>query len=281
MTTFDSVRGTALDGLRYEKRDRLAIVTIDRAERGNSLTPQMHVAMRAIWRDVQLDPAVRVAIITGTGDRHFSTGADVGVVASRGRVSQGPGPLHAELFWSPVHNKVLKPVICAVNGACVGGGLHFVADSDIVLAVPGATFFDTHVAVGMVGGVENTALAYRLPLGTVLQMTFMGKEFRLSAQRAHQLGLVDEIVPRDDLMTRAETIATTIASHSPAAVTRSKQAIWNGREQGYSHAAEYAWAQVRMHWSHPDFSEGPTAFSEGRPPRWQEPQLPGIEEPWE
>ena len=279
MTVFTEVAGLTLDGLRYEKRDRMAIITLERPARGNALTPAMHTAMRALWRDVQLDPDVRVAIITGTGERHFCTGADVGVVAERGRVSQRSGPLHAELFWSPIHNKVLKPVICAVNGACVGGGLHFVADSDIVLAVEDARFFDTHVEVGLVGGVENTALAYRLPIGTVLQMTFMGREFKLSADRAHALGLVDEVLPREQLMQRAEEIATIIAGHSPTAITRSKQAIWNGREQGYSAAAEYAWAQVRMHWAHPDFKEGPAAFAEGRPPQWQDPEVPGIEDP--
>lgn len=278
MTTLDSVSGIPLDGLRYEKRDHLAIITLDRPERGNSLTPEMHRAMRAVWRDVQLEPEVRVAIITGAGDRHFCTGADVGRVAATGRVSQRSGPLHAEVFWSPVHAKVLKPVICAVNGACVGGGLHFVADSDIVLSVPDARFYDTHVNVGMVGGIENTALAYRLPIGTVLTMTLMGRDFQLSAQRAYDLGLVDEIVPRGELMERAEAMARIIAAQSPAAVTRSKQAIWNGKEQGYSAAAEYAWAQVRMHWAHPDFREGPTAFAEGRPPQWQDPEVPGIED---
>jgi enoyl-CoA hydratase/carnithine racemase len=243
------------------------------------MTPEMHRGMRAIWTDVRLDPDVRVAIVTGAGDRHFSTGADVGRVAATGRVSQRSGPIHAELFWSPAQNHVTKPVICAVNGACVGGGLHFVADSDIVLAVPEARFYDTHVNVGMVGGVENTALAYRLPIGTVMMMTLLGREYQLTADRAYELGLVDRIVPRASLRAEAEAMACIIAAQSPTAVSRSKQAIWNGKEQGYSAAAEYAWALVRMHWGHPDFVEGPRAFAEQRDPEWEPPEVPGIEDP--
>jgi E-phenylitaconyl-CoA hydratase len=278
MTTLDRVGDVDLDGVRYEKRDQIAFVTLDRPERGNSLNAEAHRSLRAIWRDVQLDPGIRVAIITGTGDRHFCTGADVGRIAERGRVSQRSGPLDAEVFYSPVQNRVLKPVICAVNGSCVGAGLHFVADCDIVLAAPDARFYDTHVNVGLVGGVENTALAYRLPLGTVLMMTFMGRDFQLSAARAYELGLVEEIVARDELMGRAEAVARSIASNSPAAITRSKQAIWGSREQGYRAAAEYAWAMVRMHWAHPDFREGPAAFAEAREPVWADPEVPGIED---
>jgi enoyl-CoA hydratase/carnithine racemase len=183
-------------------------------------------------------------------------------------VTQGSGPLHTEVFWSPRHANVLKPVICAVNGVCAGAGLHFVADADIVLASPAASFMDTHVNVGMVGGVENTALAYRLPLGSVLRMTLMGKDYRMPAARAYELGLVDEVIEQDQLRQSAQEMAAVIAANSPAAVQRSKQAIWQAREVGYAHAAEYGWALVRMHWGHPDFREGPLAFREKRPPNW-------------
>ncbi len=127
--------GSASD-LLYDKDGHIATIVLNRPHRGNSLTPTMHERMRAIWRDVKDDEDIRVVIITGAGDRHFSTGADVGIIAERGRVSQGSGPLNTELFWSPRQSHVLKPVICAVNGVCAGAGLHFVADADIVLAAP-------------------------------------------------------------------------------------------------------------------------------------------------
>jgi enoyl-CoA hydratase/carnithine racemase len=257
------------DGLRYDKRGHIAYITLDRPDRGNSLTPAMHQFIQQVWKDVKYDPEVRVVIVTGTGDQHFCTGADLGVIAGEGRVSQGPGPVDTEVFWSPRQNNVWKPVICAVNGACAGGGLHFVADADIVLATPDAYFVDPHVNVGMVGGLESTSLAYRLPLGTVLRMTVMGRGYRMDASRAHQLGLVDDVVEREDLLATAEEMASIIAANSPTAVSLSKQAIWASREMGYQRALEYGWALVRMHWSHPDFREGPLAFSEGRSPEWE------------
>jgi E-phenylitaconyl-CoA hydratase len=264
----DGERVASASELLYEKDGHIATIILNRPQRGNALTPAMHDRIHAIWRDVQEDDDIRVAIITGAGDRHFSTGADVDVIAERGRVTQGSGPLHTEVFWSPRHANVLKPVICAVNGVCAGAGLHFVADADIVLASPAASFMDTHVNVGMVGGVENTALAYRLPLGSVLRMTLMGKDYRMPATRAYELGLVDEVIEQDQLMKSAQEMAAVIAANSPAAVQRSKQAIWQSREVGYAHAAEYGWALVRMHWGHPDFREGPLAFREKRPPNW-------------
>jgi E-phenylitaconyl-CoA hydratase len=252
----------------YEKDGHIATIVLNRPQRGNALTPTMHATMKEIWRDVQDDDEIRVAIITGNGERHFTTGADVAVIADRGRVTQDSGPLVTEVFWSPRTSRVQKPVICAVNGICAGAGLHFVADADIVLASPNACFMDTHVNVGMVGGVENTALAYRLPLGSVLRMTLMGKDYRMSATRGYELGLVDELVEQDQLMKSAVDMATVIAANSPTAVQRSKQAIWQSREVGYAQATEYGWAMVRMHWAHPDFREGPKAFRDKRPPNW-------------
>jgi enoyl-CoA hydratase/carnithine racemase len=258
----------AADGLRYDKQNHIAYITLDRPGRGNSLTPAMHVLIRKIWRDVKDDPDVRVVVVTGTGDQHFCTGADLDVIATEGRVSQGSGPVNSEVFWSPRQNNVWKPVICAVNGACAGGGIHFVADADIVLATPDAYFVDPHVNVGMVGGLESTSLAYRLPIGTVLRMTLMGRSYRMSADRAFQLGLVDDVVERDQLLATATEMASAIAENSPTAVSLSKQAIWATREMSYQQALEYSWALIRMHWGHPDFREGPLAFSEGRRPEW-------------
>ncbi len=268
---------STFDGFTYDKRDHVAWIVINRPERGNALLPEMHEVMSRIWTDVRNDPQVRVAVITGAGDRHFCTGADVGAIASRGGVSQNRGPVDNELFWSPRQNGVWKPVICAVNGLCVGAGLHFVADADIVFSVPGAEFLDTHVNVGLVGGVENAALAQRLPIGAVLRMTLVGRDYRLSAPRAYQLGLVDDLVEPADLLAVVGATAASIAANSPAAVTLSKQAIWRSRDMAYHESNEYAWSLVRMHWGHPDFAEGPAAFVERRAPRWQDPEPPGIE----
>jgi len=263
-----------LPGLVYEKRDHIAYITLNRPERANALHSTMIEPIKAIWAEVRDDPWIRCAVVTAAGERHFCTGADVGAVASRGGVSAGKGPMSDEVFWSPRQNRVWKPTVTAVNGTAAGGGLHFIVDADIVVASENATFVDTHVNVGMVGAIENIGLAKRLPLGTALRMTLAGKSFRLSAQRAYQLGLDEEVVPLPQLMETADKIAHDIAANSPAAVGLSMQAIWNSLETGYTHAMEYGWALARMHWDHPDFKEGMRAFAEKRDPQWFEPGEP-------
>ena len=257
-----------LEGLIYEKRDHVAYITLNRPERGNALHGSMKEPMIAIWDEVRDDPWIRCAIVTAAGDRHFCTGADVGAVEARGGVSAGKGPLKQEVHWSPRHNDVWTPVICAVNGTVASAGLHFVVDADIVVASKTAKFIDTHVNVGMVGAVENIGLAKRMPLGSALRMTLCGKAYRMPAERAYQLGLVDELTEPEDLMSTAEEIAQQICANSPAAVSLSQQAIWSSVELGYRDALEYGWALLRMHWDHPDFKEGPKAFVEKRDPVW-------------
>jgi E-phenylitaconyl-CoA hydratase len=259
-----------LPGLRYEKLDGIATLTLDRPERGNSLAPNMMAVVRAVWEDVKADEAVRVAIVTATGDRHFCTGLDVSEADSDAADDVFVDlPFAESVHWSPYQNQVWKPVICAVNGLCVGGGLHFVVDSDIVIAAESAAFMDAHVNVGMVGAIENIGLAKRLPVGAALRMTLMGRHYRMPAQRAYELGMVDELVPTPDaVLPAALEMAAVIAQNSPQAVALSKQAVWSSMERGYGDALEHGWELLRSHWQHPDFTEGPRAFVEKRPPIW-------------
>jgi enoyl-CoA hydratase/carnithine racemase len=259
-----------LEGVTYEKRSGIATITLDRPDRGNSLTPGMQTVFRAIWEDVREDHGVRVAIVTAAGERHFSTGFDVSEAEGEEAESVFSNrPLSDAVYWSPHQNRVWKPVICAVQGLCVGGGLHFVVDADIVVASRNAAFMDTHVNVGMVGAIENVGLARRLPLGAALRMTLMGKHYRMPAQRAYELGLVDELVEAPaDALPAAREMAEAMLGNSPQAMYLSKQAVWGSLEQGYGRALEYAWSLLKLHWSHPDFTEGPRAFGEKREPRW-------------
>ena len=271
-----------LAGLRYQKQpDGIAVITIDRPARGNSLAPSMMAVFRAIWSEVRDDPAIRVAIVTAEGERHFCTGFDVS--EAEGEDSQAvfsDRPLSAAVHWSPYQNRVWKPVICAVQGLCVGGGLHFVVDCDLVIASENAAFMDSHVNVGMVGAIENLGLARRLPLGTALRMTLLGRAYRLPAARAHQLGLVDELVAKPaDVLPAALEMASVMLANSPQAMALSKQAVWGGLERGYRDALESGWDLLRRHWSHPDFREGPRAFVEKRAPRWNpDPHARGEDE---
>jgi enoyl-CoA hydratase/carnithine racemase len=260
-----------LPGVHYERReDGIALIRLDRPERGNALLPAMQPVFRAIWSEVRDDDAIRVAIVSASGERHFCTGFDVAEAEGEdaGDVFANR-PLSESVRWSPHQNRVWKPVICAVNGLCVGGGLHFVVDADIVLASENAAFMDTHVNVGMVGALENVGLARRLPLGSALRMTLMGRHYRMPARRAYELGLVDELVDTPEaLLPAALEMAGQMLENSPQAMALSKQAVWGGLEQGYGAAREQAWALLRRHWQHPDFREGPRAFAEKRPPSW-------------
>ena len=271
-----------LPGVRYERHaDGVAVVTLDRPERGNALLPAMQPVLRAIWGEVRDDPAIRVAVVTAAGERHFCTGFDVAEAegADAGSVFANR-PLADAVHWSPYQNRVWKPVVCAVQGLCVGGGLHFVVDSDIVVASRNAAFTDSHVNVGMVGALENVGLAKRLPLGTALRMTLQGRAFRLPAERAHQLGLVDELVGAPaEVLPAALAIARSMLANSPQAMALSKQAVWGSLESGYARALEGAWALLRLHWGHPDFAEGPRAFAEKREPQWNPDPEARREEP--
>jgi enoyl-CoA hydratase/carnithine racemase len=259
-----------LPGLRYERRGGVAWITLDRPQRGNALLPAMQPVVRAIWGEVRDDPEIRVAVVTGAGERHFCTGFDVGSDdGSSEETVFADRPLAEAVHWSPRMNQVWKPVLCAVNGLCVGGGLHFVVDSDIVVASENAAFLDAHVNVGMVGALENVGLARRLPLGSALRMTLLGRHYRMPARRAFELGLVDELVATPaDLVPCVQAMADAIQQSSPQALALSKQAVWGALERGYGEALEHAWALLRRHWTHPDFHEGQRAFAEKRPPRW-------------
>jgi E-phenylitaconyl-CoA hydratase len=269
-------------GVLYERReDGIAIIRLDRPDRGNSLAPGMQPILRAIWSEVRDDPGIRVAILTASGERHFCTGFDVAESGSDEAAQDVfvNRPLAESVHWSPHQNRVWKPVICAVQGLCVGGGLHFVVDSDVVIASRNAHFMDTHVNVGMVGALENVGLARRLPLGTALRMTLQARDFRLPAERAYQLGLVDELVEEPaEVLGAALEIATSMLKNSPQAMALSKQAVWGALEQGYSQALESAWGLLRLQWSHPDFREGPRAFGEKRDPEWNPDPDARIEE---
>jgi enoyl-CoA hydratase/carnithine racemase len=259
-----------LDGVIYERENQIATITINRPDRGNALAPHMQRIFRAIWEEVRDDPDIRVAIVTAAGEKHFCTGFDVATAGDEDAEAVfNNRPLGEAVHWSPHQNRVWKPVICAVNGLCVGGGLHFVVDADIVVASEKAAFMDTHVNVGMVGALENIGLARRLPLGSALRMTLMGRRYRMPASRAYELGLVDELAAdAAGVLKTAREMAEHMLENSPQAMALSKQAVWGSLGQGYSAALEQAWALLRLHWSHPDFIEGPKAFGEKRAPRW-------------
>jgi E-phenylitaconyl-CoA hydratase len=254
----------------YRVDGGIAWITLDRPHEGNSINRALASEIALVWKDVRENREVHVAIITGRGKRHFCTGASVsGLTTDDTGNGLANGRLQDVVRLSSMQNDVWKPVICVVNGLCVGAGLHFVVDADIVIASENAAFTDTHVNIGQVGAIENIGLARRMTLGSALLLTLVGRAHRMPAARAHQLGLVDllEATP-SDAIDRARELAHAITLNSPQALTLSKQAIWKAMEVGYTAAMEHGWNLLKLQWHHPDFVEGPSAFAQKRSPAW-------------
>lgn len=246
----------------------IATLTLNRAHEGNALTPALLAALEEAWRRVERDDAIRVAIITGAGERHFCTGASVATLeVGQGTLHNKPHALVNRFSSRMCH--VTKPVICAVNGLVNGGGLHFVADSDIVVSSAQAVYMDSHVSVGQVSGLESVGIARRAGLGAALLMGLAGRAYRMPAERAWQLGMVDLLEDgAAQAVQRARELAVAIAANSPQAMALTKRAIWASTEMTDPAAHDHGWELLKSHWSHPDFVEGPKAFAERRAPQW-------------
>ncbi|MFP6580121.1 MAG: enoyl-CoA hydratase/isomerase family protein [Myxococcota bacterium] len=255
--------------LLVEKSEGVATLTLNRPERHNAITLTMARELRAFWEAVKVDPEVVCIVVTGAGEKALCTGMDVADVASGEARDSNADP--DEKPWqhmTAIQNRCWKPVITAVGGMVCGGGLHFVVDSDLVLCSENATFFDTHVRLGLVGGLEPVDLARRIPLEAVLRMALLGGSERLGAQEALRLGLVGEVLPADRLQARARELALAIAQHSPTALARTKRVIWESLDRGLHESLAETWRVIEEHTAHPDLKEGSRAFVEKRKPRW-------------
>jgi enoyl-CoA hydratase/carnithine racemase len=256
--------------LRIEKSDGIATLMLNRPDRFNAFNVLMAQELRRFWDDAKRDPDVVCVIVTGAGEKAFCTGADVTEVAASDTQAAASESMQDSPFlhMTAIHNKCWKPVITALNGMVVGGGFHFVADSDLVLAAEHVTFFDTHVKVGLVAGLEPVGLARRISLEAVMRLALLGGSERMNAQEALRLGLVGEVLPAAQLMPRARELAAKIAQHSPAALMRTKQAIWESLDLGLHAGLARAWEIIGEHGASPDVKEGTMAFAEKRKPRW-------------
>ena len=245
----------------------------DRPDVRNAMNNAMRDEFALAWRELDDDPDVRVIVHTGNG-RDFQTGVDVTEVASDGvgmeryRRSMEDFDVH----FTSWHQEVWKPVITAVNGICCGGGFHWVADADIVIAASDAQFFDPHVSVGQVVAIEAIGLMKKMPVEAVMRMAFMGKYERMGPERALELGMISEVVdPPEQLRDRAQVLGETIARNSPAAMAATKKALWGALEMGLTDACRAGAAHLVSMWGHPDQDEGPRAFAEKRDPAWVPP----------
>jgi enoyl-CoA hydratase/carnithine racemase len=208
----------------FDVTEHVATITLNRPEAMNSFNQAMLDDFALIWRTVKADDDVRVVVLRAAGERAFSTGMDVkeGIDRHPNVWSQGdPGEQ-----LSPKLNQVWKPLVCAVHGMAAGGAFYWLNEADIVLCSDDATFFDPHVSYGLTAALEPIGLARRIPLGEALRIALLGLDERLSPERALQIGLVSEVLPRARLWDRADEIARVIAAKPPAAIQGTVRAIW-------------------------------------------------------
>jgi enoyl-CoA hydratase/carnithine racemase len=276
VTTAPPGSSSSYETLVVERRGPVGWLIFDRPDQLNAMDATMRDELAVAWRELDADPAVRVIVHTGNG-RAFQTGVDVREIATDGvgmeryRRSVEDFDLH----FTAWHQGVSKPVITAVNGICAGGGFHWVADADIVMAASDAQFFDPHVSIGQVVSLEAIGLIRKVPAEAVMRMAFVGRHERMSAQRAHEIGMVGEVVdPPSRLRDAAQQLAETIARNSPAALAATKRALWGALEEGLTDACRSGARELVSLWGHPDQTEGPAAFAERREPVWQPPAAP-------
>jgi enoyl-CoA hydratase/carnithine racemase len=257
-----------MDEVLYEVKESVAVVTLNRPEKLNALNLAMHERLEEVWANIKGDGRVKAIVVAGTG-RGFCVGLDLQQVGSTGRFRPTSSNRISDIQkMTALNNDIWLPTIAAINGVCAGGGLHFVADADVVIASKQASFVDSHVSVGQVSALEPISLIPRIGLGNALALSVMGNSGRIDADTALRIGLVNEVVAHDDLMSRALEVAYAAAQASPAAVEGTKRAIWAALDRPMTEAMQLGWEMLVAHRSHPDALEGPRAFAEKRPAQW-------------
>lgn len=240
----------------------IALITMNRPERMNAMDAEAYAALSAAWTRVRDDGDIRVAIITGAGEKAFTTGADLkSFVGKQTDLSR---------FWLTQQGQLLnrglevwKPVIAAVNGYCLGGGMTLLLGTDIRIATPTATFGLSEVQRGVVAGNGGTQrVLEQLPYAIGMEMLLTGR--RLDAATAERWGLVNRVVPHEELLPTAFELAREIAANAPLAVQASKELAVRSRDvdRVTGLRLEQAMNQVLQYTE--DAQEGPAAFAEKR-----------------
>ncbi|MDR5762444.1 enoyl-CoA hydratase-related protein [Caballeronia sp. LZ035] len=250
---------------RYEVEGPLLTVTIDRPEVLNALHPDAHRELGDAFDRYAADPSLRVAIVTGAGERAFCVGTDLKALDATGdhtKPSTGfAGITHRFDLW--------KPLIAAVNGLCLGGGMEMLAACDIAVASDHAQFGlpEPRVGLAALGGGLLQRLPRQIGMKDAMALVLTGK--RIPADEARRVGLINEVVPAAELMDRARALAEDILKCAPLAIQASKQVMLMSLAEASLASTmheDYPLAQRML--ASDDAREGPKAFAEKRPPIW-------------
>lgn len=250
---------------RYEKRGHLAVVTLNRPEVMNALHLEANVELKEIWENFRDDPELWVAILTGAGDRAFSAGMDL-----KARVTERRDD---KILDRPPFGRITfdfdcgKPIIAAVNGVAVAGGLEIALACDIIIAAEHARFGLPEPRVGVFAGLGGThRLARQVPHKIAMGLILTGK--MISAAEAYRIGLVNEVVPPASLMAAAERWAAELLECSPLSVRLSKESVLAGQALSIDDAIKQDGERIEQMRGSADALEGPRAFAEKRKPKW-------------
>jgi crotonobetainyl-CoA hydratase/dehydration protein DpgD len=262
-----------LTRIRYEKRGHVAHVTMDRPECRNAMDLRMHEELAYVWDDFEADDELWLAVLTGAGDRAFSAGQDLKELAARiteGSAAPSTFGSRGKPGWPRLTERfdLSKPVLARVNGHAYGGGFELALACDVIVAADTAAFALPEARLGLIAGAGGVfRLTRQAPYRVALGHLISGRP--MTADRAYELGLVNEVVPAAELDACVDAWVSDILSCAPLAVRAVKQAAAGAATMPLQQAFQtrFPWEERRMHSA--DAEEGPLAFREKREPRWQ------------
>ena len=263
MTVMNSPRtALTLENVLYEKRGGIAYVTVNRPKVLNALDQRTWQDLRAAFADARDDADVRGVILTGAGDKAFIAGADIGELAQANAIEAEGSSTYGQEVLNLVEN-LGKPVIAAINGFALGGGCETAMACTIRIASENARFGQPEVKLGVIPGGGGTQRLPRLVgKGRALQLILSGEI--ISAQEAYRIGLINEVVPAAQLITRAEAILKQIFSNAPLAVKYSLEAVNKGLETSQAEGLSLEASLFGLCAGTEDKKEGTSAFLEKR-----------------
>jgi enoyl-CoA hydratase len=258
---------SAFDNLEYEKRGPIAYVTLNRPQVLNALNTPTWADLKAAFEDVRDDPAVRGAILTGAGDKAFIAGADINELATVTSDEAEQSSRFGQQVLDLIEN-LGKPVVAAVNGFALGGGCETAMACTLRIAAESARFGQPEVKLGLPPGGGGTQRLPRLVgKGRALQLILTGNV--IDAREAWRIGLVNEVVPLPELMSRAEAVLEQILANAPIAVRYSMEAVNKGLDGGQAEGLALEAALFGVCAATEDKHEGTSAFLNKRAPHFQ------------
>jgi enoyl-CoA hydratase/carnithine racemase len=247
----------------YEKEGRIAIFTINRPEALNAISMQVARELRDAILDFRDDPEIWVGIVTGAGEKAFSAGADIKDTLSFMKEHRHDQWVFPDSIWRGL--ELWKPLIAAVNGVALGGGLELTLSCDLIIASEKARFGTPEVTLGLIPGFGGTQRAIRkLPWCKAAELLLMGTI--IDAEEAYRVGMVNKVVPPEQVMPTAKEWASIICSAAPLAVRAAKEAMLRGSSLSLEDGLRLENALVAYVMGTEDFTEGTKAFVEKRKP---------------